>query len=382
MAASIESVAAAYGFSMRQQRLIAALIDSGSLRLAAAEHRLPYASARNTLAEVKAKTGIATVPQLIGHFLDLLHAGGSSRRHDLFDLSERQYAIAASLSVAKSRADIARQLGVSDAVIDGEIKTIYLILGVRSAGEVARVFAAAMRDEPDIGSEHELPERTVTLGERRVALSDFGPSNGRPVFILHSTITARTPPSRLVAALHAAGYRPLALDRPGFGGTDMARDGDPFAAAAIDLAGVCATLGLDRVALVARGSGQAAVRTTALFPHLIDHAVLVNPTPAVAFTTVDRGPLGAVKRHFARRPFAIEAMIRALGGFATPRRMESGMLRAFASSAPDLRWCATTRSSLPTICVRSGDLPRDGSRVTSPSRSPGRVAMIPPHFRG
>ena len=64
--------------------------------------------------------------------------------------------------------------------------------------------------------------------------------------------------------------------------------------------------------------------------------VLANPTPAISFTTIDRGPLGAVKRSFGKRPWAVEAMIRLLASYATPYRLYNGMLRSFRESLPDL----------------------------------------------
>ena len=72
-------------------------------------------------------------------------------------------------------------------------------------------------------------------------------------------------------------------------------------------------------------------------PGLGGRVVLVNPTPAIGATPVDHGPLGAVKRRFARSPRVAETMIRALAAFATPRRFHDGMIRSLRASEPDLR---------------------------------------------
>lgn len=339
------AVGAAYSLSERQLRLLRALRDAGGIRDAAALIGIPYTSARNTVAELKAKLGVATVPMMIGLAAELAADDPEDgqvlppRRHDVFSLSERQYAIACKISTAKSRQEMAAQLGVSEAVLDAEMKEIYLILGVRSAGELIRVVAEAVpaRGE-DAGAEqgHDLPLGSVACGGRRIGYSDFGPADGMPVLILHSTITSRAPPTRLVAALQAAGFRPLAIDRPGFGETGAGASAlDPYALASDDTAFVCARLGLGPVDVIARGSGQAMVRLGQLQPGLVRRAVLVNPTPAIGFTTIDRGPLGAVKRAMAKRPWAVEAMIRLLSGYARPGRMHDGMLRAFRESAPD-----------------------------------------------
>ncbi len=343
-------VTAAYSLTDRQANVLRALVHSGSIREAAKTLSVPYTSARNIVAELKTKLGVATVPMMIGLVVDLApeeldRTVGQIRRHDLFSLTERQYLIARRMSVAKSRQEIAASLEISEAVLDAELKEIYLILGVRSAGELIAVVASADReavvgeisDTEVLRHGHELPLSVAEHNGRSIGYSDFGPADGNPLLILHSTITSRAPPTRLVAALQAKGFRPLAIDRPGFGDTDPGSSlADPYVPAAHDVATVCAALGIERLDVVARGSGQAAVRLAQLYPALIGRVVLANPTPAIAFTTIDRGPLGAVKRSFGKRPWAVEAMIRMLASYATPRRLYDGMLRSFRESAPDL----------------------------------------------
>lgn len=335
----------AYALTPRQLDLLATLVSTGSIHESAAATGISYTSARNALAELKLKLGVATVPMLIGLALDLAfeataEPGRVLRRYDVFSLTERQYAIARNVGIAKSRQEIAAMLRVSEAVVAAEIKEIHLILGVRNAGELVRAMAITnpIRESPAEACDHDrdLPVATVTVGARKIGYSDFGPADGDPVFILHSTITSRAPPTRLVAALHRHGYRPLAIDRPGFGDTDPSeKNGDPFALAAHDTAAVCAALGLSSVTIIARGAGHAAMRLAQLYPALVRSAVLINPTPAIDFTTIDRGPLGSIKRLFARRPWAVEAVIRMLAAYAKPQRLYDGMLRSFRESPPD-----------------------------------------------
>lgn len=327
--------------------MLQAIVETGTLRDAAVGIGISYTSARNLLAELKAKLGVPAVPMMIGLVLDLLSdadcsAAGTVLRHDMFNLSERQFAIARSIGVAKSRQEIAAALRVSEAVIDAEVKEIYLVMGIRNAGELVRLVATAGgeidKSEPVSQRGHDLPTAMLMHEGRAIGYSDYGPAEAEPVLILHSTITSRAPPTRLVVALRAAGYRPLAIDRPGFGGTDFVKDGedDPYEAAAHDVAAVCVALGLHGINVIARGSGQAAVRLAQLYPALLRRVVLVNPTPAIGHTGTDRGPLGAVKRLFGRRPWAVEAVIRMLAANVTPRRMHDGMLRSYRDSPPDL----------------------------------------------
>jgi pimeloyl-ACP methyl ester carboxylesterase/DNA-binding CsgD family transcriptional regulator len=343
-------VTTAYSLTDRQSDVLRALVRTGSLREAAKSLGVPYTSARNIVSKLKTKLGVATVPMMIGLVVDLVSEEidetiGQLRRHDLFALSERQFVIARSISLAKSRQEIAASLKISEAVLDAELKEIYLIMGVRGAGELVGVVASIDREVAedegpciDDGRQgHELPFSVVDNDGRSIGYSDFGPVDGSPVLILHSTITSRAPPTRLVSALRAKGFRPLAIDRPGFGDTYPGGSAaDPYLLAAHDVAVVCAALGVKRLDVISRGSGQAAIRLAQIQPALINRVVLVSPTPAIAFTTIDRGPLGAVKRAFGKRPWAIEAMIRMLTAYATPNRLYDGMLRSFRESTPDM----------------------------------------------
>lgn len=348
LAAKMGEVAAFYGLTARQADFLESLIQLGGVRDAAAARGLGYTAARNLLADIKAKTGFATLAALVGHVLQMVSgtpaaANDPVDRHDLFGLSDRQFAIATALSTSPDRRALAGRLGVSEAVLKAELKDIFLILGVENAGQLARaaiearLSIARLRPAGEAAPAHGLPESLLAAeGGRTIAYSDFGPASGRPVFILHSTITARAPPTRLVAALRAAGFRPLAIDRPGFGATSAAAEGaDNNVVAANDFRRVCAALDIARADIVARGSAHAAVVLAREAGGLLGRVVLVNPTPRIDFTTTDRGPLGAVKRRYFKSPAMIAAMIRLLAAFATPRRMREGMLRSFRGSPPD-----------------------------------------------
>lgn len=340
---SIRAIGDIFGLSPRQAALVAGLIDKGGLQEAASQTGQTYASARNSLAEIKRKLGVATVGMLVGHVLDLLPdtAMTGSTRHDLYALSDRQLAIAHVMGTAASRREASRRLRLSEAVLDAELKQIHLILGIRSSADLARVIASAQHGFTGSANalsdlvEHALPTAHVDTCGRMIAYSDYGPPHGRPVVILHSTISARAPPTRLVNLLWQRGFRPIAIDRPGFGSTDPIAADDPYLAAATDVAAVCDHLGIARVDVIARGSGHAAVRLAQSQPSLVGAVVLVNPTPSITHTPVDRGPLGIVKQRFARNPARVEMMIRTLAHLATPVRLRNGMLRSYRDSPPD-----------------------------------------------
>ncbi|TYO98213.1 pimeloyl-ACP methyl ester carboxylesterase [Geothermobacter ehrlichii] len=100
---------------------------------------------------------------------------------------------------------------------------------------------------------------------RRLAVSVFGDATGRPVFYQHGF-----PGSRLEAALVAEeaarlGVRLIAIDRPGYGRSDVA-PGRRFADWAADLSAAASELGIGRFALLGVSGG--ALFTLAVAAHL------------------------------------------------------------------------------------------------------------------
>lgn len=124
--------------------------------------------------------------------------------------------------------------------------------------------------------------RIFHLARRQIAAADFGPPDGEPVLFVHGGMGSRRVATRLCTALQAHGYRPLGVDRPGFGLTDPAA-GDPFVAAAADMAALLDALGIERVRLLARdGGAPAALAFAALHPGRVQAGVLISPRPPQA----------------------------------------------------------------------------------------------------
>lgn len=72
----------------------------------------------------------------------------------------------------------------------------------------------------------------------RVAWSEYGSVTGRPVLVVHSSMTTRFVSRRLLRALQTRGCRPIAIDLPGFGLSEPvaglgAGVHNPFAAAVV-----------------------------------------------------------------------------------------------------------------------------------------------------
>lgn len=175
----------------------------------------------------------------------------------------------------------------------------------------------------------------------RIAVSEYGSAKGRPVVILHSSMTTRHPPRRLVAKLAEAGFRVLAIDRPGFGMTDSIAETpgdegrDPFADAAHDMAIVLDGLKIDRIDIVGRGGAQAAVAFASLYPDRCARVVLANPDPLSARDKRRWGILGSFKEAYHRRPGLILPAARLLARAMTRDYLGKALHKSMRGSPPD-----------------------------------------------
>jgi pimeloyl-ACP methyl ester carboxylesterase len=144
---------------------------------------------------------------------------------------------------------------------------------------------------------------------RKLAWSEWGVPDGRPVLLMH-----RTPGSRLfdpdATATAAAGVRLLTLDRPGYGRTDPVH-APTRAAIAADVAAFVAALGLDDLALVGwSAGGQFALAAAPLLgARMRSLTLLATPAPddAVPWWPDEVRPIVPLAR---RDPAAAAAALR------------------------------------------------------------------------
>ena len=349
----LAKVAEAYGLSPLERQLAGELADCGNLDLAAARCQLDLAGMRNTLSRLRRKLGTRNTPEAIEHLLALMAphrtpSADDSHLADLLGLSSRQMRVVRLIAEGTARIQVAEALGVSMATLKPLLSQAYATLGIDSASELASLLAQArFLSEAFARREggrlaHGAPTIHKLLnvtGRRKVGYSLQGPVNGPVALILHSTITCRAPPSRFVRLLAREGWRVLAIDRPGFGDTSPAADPGidaHVAQAAADVAAIAKTESIDSLTMVSRGAGHMAIDMSERLGPLVSDVILVNPTPPIRLTPVDRGPLGAIKRRFATSPGSIRLLINLLLRIATPDRLVTGMRRSFSGSPPDL----------------------------------------------
>jgi len=355
-ATPLKAACETFGLTGLQTRVAMATIRCGTIKQAAAQLGISYDTARETLSEAMRRVGVDRLPALVANLASLAFGvlpGGyaADLLEDIWGLSRRQAALAGLIAEGLSRDAAAQRLGVSRATAKKELDRIYDCLGVSSAAALARAVieaqalsctTAATRGQVALEHDHAEPLRMMPRADgTRIAWSDYGPASGKPVLVVHSSMTSRPVSRALVAALQAAGGRPIAIDRPGFGmsdpfpGMESGRH-DPFAVAARDVLSLCRKLRIASLDVVARGGAQHVLALADAAPDLIDRVVLVNPDPHTEEHGRRWGPLGAVKEAYFRNPRLVAIMVRMISAHLTPERVARMMERSFSGSPPDL----------------------------------------------
>ncbi|HJV40459.1 alpha/beta fold hydrolase [Caulobacter sp.] len=352
----IERACATFGLTGLQTRVVMNVVRAGSIKAAAERLGISHVTAREALSDVYRRTGARRLPELVGLLSGLAFGLLPSQPDhapllvDVWGLTQKQASIALLVASGASREEAARALGLSVAVVRKELEQVFAALRVSSASELARTVSTmsalaallgATRGQLGFADPRAEPLRLTPRADgTRIAWSDYGPAGGRPVLIVHSSMTSRLAPSGLVSALQGAGFRVLAVDRPGFGMSDpvaglRAGEHDPFDAAATDLIALLDVLRLPTVDIVARGGAQAVLALARRAPERIGRVVLVNPDPPSGSDDRRHGPLGAFKEAYLRRPELIGTFARVLAGSLTRERLHRMVVQSMRGSPPD-----------------------------------------------
>lgn len=345
----------AYGLNGLQTRVALETIRTGAIKTAAENLGLSYQTARTALAEAMKRVGAQRLPGLVTRLTTLAfgvfpgHGAAGGVLADVWGLTERQIAIAGMLAEGVTRNQAAELLGVSPALVKKELDAAFSLLQVSSGAELARklVEARALSWLTDataggVGFVEDQPEplRFVLRPDgSRIAYSDYGPSSGKPVLVLHSSMTSRIVSRKMLRVLHRAGYRPISIDRPGFGLSDPLQGAeavaDPFGAAVGDVPQVLAHLKIRRVDIVSRGAAQFLVALARAMPEAIGQVVLVNPGPPYRLSGSGVGPLGVIKAALIRNPAVGRMLAPFLAGQLTRNRLSKMMVQWTRGSPPD-----------------------------------------------
>lgn len=373
----------AYGLTNLQSRVVVETIRTGKVKEAAERVGVSFHTAREAVSEALRRTRCRRMPQLVSKLTDLafgvLPQEPSDALADIWGLSARQSAIAGMVATGMSRAETARAIRVGEATVKKELDQVYRLLQVTSSPALARkvVETRALRwlthvtggDAGFLHSSSEPLQFAHSPDGRRIAFSDYGPATGRPVLVLHSGTTTRYVSRMLLRSLHQAGYRPISIDRPGFGLTDdlTASDGrDQFHVAAADAATVLDRIKVRAVDVVSRAS-LALLGLHDYAPDRLDRVVMVNPATPRSLDRHTSGLWGQLKALFGANPAMVSLMLRAYFHQLTLERLSSAFVRWAEGSPADAE------------AARNPDVVRDyfmSARMLATGRADGAVREV------
>ncbi len=354
----ITHAAKSFGLTDLETRVVISVIRTGSPRSAARAAKLSYATVRDTLSTVAQRlrqpNTAALVRAVVFASFGILpgESDAETLLTDMLPLSLRQAQLALLICDGLTRDEAARAISISAAVAKKELAAIYSILGVGSAAELARFIAEvqAMRaftrttdGAPGyLDFDIEPTRRTPRIGTKEyIAWTDHGPVSGRAVLIVHSNWQCRAVPKPLVAELQSQGWRPIAIDRPGFGATPLGNSSitDPFGQAISDTVRILDHLKQERIAIIARCGAQFVHALKLAVPERIGPVLLVSPTPHTDDSSQRKGLVGTVKEAFYRSPKMVEFFMRLASAQHSIERIEALTRALVKGSASDEALC-------------------------------------------
>jgi pimeloyl-ACP methyl ester carboxylesterase/DNA-binding CsgD family transcriptional regulator len=334
-------------------RLAEALLDAPNLEAAALRIGVGRETAREALKKAMKKAGARRSPDLVRRMMDLMcgdHAAPLAIESVLatnFGATAAEARAAARFAQGMTAREVADSLGVKDATVRGQLKAVFAKTGVNKAKDLVRLAAETSSLEALSGASETVLEpadpsgrlRVVASGERRIALTDYGPRSGKPVFVLHGAATGRRLPPVLVTALHSRGYRPIVPQRPGYGLTDVATA--PYLEeGADDMARILDALRIDRVKLLIRDSSTpTGLLFASRYAERVIAGVLVNPKwPISTHSAASRQPtslVGVLSRAFVENPHLIELVSEILRRQTRTDLLEKAVLQSLAHMPSD-----------------------------------------------
>lgn len=355
---SVEEAARSFGLSPLEQRVVAAVVRCGSGRTAADATGLAYATVREALAKASRRMNAPNLPALVKKVVAAAFGvlpsdhDGSAMLAEMLPLTDRQATIAVMIADGLSRKETATAMRLSPAVIKKDLEHIFAVLGVASAAELARLVvevralrAFARSTDGALGFFDPSIEPTRFLSRPNdreiIAWSDYGPASGRPVLMVHSNWSCRAVPRPLVIRLQAAGWRPISIDRPGFGSTHagaMSRS-DPFGQAIADTVQVLDRVGIANIAIVARCGAQFVTALKHALGARVGPVVLVSPSVPTPESDRRHGVVGVIKEAFYRSPRLIDFYFRVICAQLTLERTERLTRAIVAGSQGDAAMC-------------------------------------------
>lgn len=353
----LDDAVRSFGLPSLERRVVVAVVSSGSSRAAAARLGLSYTTVRASLSQAARRLGQPNMPAVVrmvvaasfGIFPE--DANGLALLAEMLQLTPRRAQIALLIASGVSRDATAQAVGASPAVIKKELEHVFASLGLTSAAELARLivevqalstFARVTDGAPGFLDPAIEPARFAVRpnGRELIGWSDYGPASGQPVLIVHSNWACRAVPRELLRELQRQGYRPLSIDRPGFGATHVGHSTarDPFAQAVDDALQIMDQLRIDKIAVVARAGTHFVHMLKARAPGRVGAVVLVSPTLPTEASKQRVGIMGTMKEAF-QSPRLVEIFFRLVSVQLTLARTEQLTRAAVRGTSVDEALC-------------------------------------------
>ena len=334
-----------------EARLAEALLFAPNLDVAAADAGVGRETARDALRRINAKAGVRRTPELVARLIGLMCAardqegGDDAIAQTAFGLTPAEARCAVQIACGATSPEAAQVLGISPETVKTHLKSALAKTGAKGAKDLARLLAEARElvalagaSEPLFGEEEGGGRLRVIAsldGARRIALIDYGPYDAQPVLVFHGAAAGRRLPDGYRRALIGAGFRPIVIQRPGFGLSDPATE-DYAATGAADMAATIERLRLRQVHMLARDTGiPVALEFAHRHPELLDRAVLLNPHWPVSRGAVRDTFVGSVQTHLLGNPELVAAFAEFLRRQATTALIGRILIRSFSDVAPD-----------------------------------------------
>ncbi|WP_375396552.1 hypothetical protein [uncultured Sphingomonas sp.] len=273
------------------------------------------------------KVGAKRQADALGALLAVVAGDAGTRRDmprllaDLFMLTDRQAKLALAIANGATREEAAGRLGISLHAGKDALRVVFDACGVGNAADLGRLLAeihalAGLASACDVEVDARLAREPLRLVRRRwadghVAVSDHGPADGRAVLYCHAQMQGRHLPRVTVRALQAAGLRPIAVERAGFGLSDWV-EGDFAVTAMRDLIDVLDALEVDAPHVLARGGITPLLRLFAEQPGRIAGGLLLGAGMPLSHDRPRAGPAGLSKRLVFDHPRFMAPVVRAL----------------------------------------------------------------------
>ena len=319
----------ALGLSPREVELVSVLLETANLEQAANRLGVARETAKDTLSRACRRADARNASELCSKLLEL--SCGESLVVDgavgaAAGLTSAEIRVAGSIARGETVATSAKTLGLAEATIKSHRKAIFAkttTTGERDLRRLLLELSGALRLEAadevvvDTRAQGERP-RVLIRGPRRIAFFDYGPTSGRPLLLMHSHSSWRRAPPPFLARLHRDGWRPIIVQRPGFGLTDPSQD-DYLREAADDMAEVLDRLRSGPAAVFAQGASTAvALEFAARHPGRFLQGVIANPKPTQANMPRGGGLIFAMVRTALNHPRLASLVVRqALVGTTT-----------------------------------------------------------------